>query len=118
MNKQLKVAHVIDQYTIAINAGSECGIQPGQRYLLYTLSSEEIFDPDTHESLGYLEIVKGSGKVTNVQKKMSTIKSDEYRIPTKKISRKYSLIFEEIETGRELLPFKSPCEGDLLKRIN
>lgn len=130
MNKQLKVAHVIDEYTIAINAGSDIGIKLGQRYLLYQLSSEEILDPDTHESLGYLEIVKGTGKVTHLQEHMSTIKSDDCSTFPKKITRKplshknswfystFNTVEEETTSSTELFPFEDPRIGDLVKRIN
>lgn len=130
MNKPLKVAHVIDEYTIAINAGSDIGIKLGQRYLLYQLSSEEIFDPDTHESLGYLEIVKGTGKVTHLQEHMCTIKSDDCSTVPIKITRKplspksswfsstFSTVEEETTSSTELFPFEDPRIGDLVKRIN
>lgn len=124
MNKQLKIALVLDDYKVVINAGSDSGIQIGQRYLLYTLSHDEISDPDTHESLGYLEIVKGTGKVTHVQEKMATIESDTYKTSTKKITREPSVYFPlrsnsiEEETDREQLSFDSPEIGDFVKRVN
>lgn len=124
MNKQLKVADVTNEYKVVINAGSDLGIQEGQRYLLYALSSEEILDPDTHESLGYLEIVKGTGKVIHVQERMSTIESDSYRTSSKTVSRKnpfmgaFGSTVEEIESDKKHVPFENPEVGDLLKRIN
>lgn len=125
MEKQLKVVSVIDDYKVALNAGSDQGIKVGQRYMIYTLSTEEIIDPDTKESLGFLEIVKGTGKVTNVQDKLCTIESTEYKILPKTIKRKserYSfypdMYEEEVEPEREQLPFEDPAIGDLAKRVN
>ena len=71
-----KVAKVISSIRIAINRGSEDRIKLNQKVLLYSLSDEEIKDPETGESLGYLEIYKGTGKVIAVQEKLSIIESD------------------------------------------
>ena len=90
MEKKLKVVSLIDKYKVVINAGSNQGVKIGQRYLLYTLSNEDITDPDTNESLGFLEIVKGTGKVIHVQEKMCTIESDNYKVLPKTIKRKNS----------------------------
>ena len=59
------VANIINEYKIVINRGSEHNIRLEQRFLIYSLSHEEIIDPITNEPLGYLEIVKGTGKVIN-----------------------------------------------------
>lgn len=72
-----QVASVRDPHTLVINRGSEHGINKGQRFMVYTLSEEEIEDPETEDSLGHLEIVKGTGRATHVQEKMTTIKSDK-----------------------------------------
>ena len=87
-----KVVEIIDDgMKLVINAGAGTGIEPGQRYLVYALSDYEIMDPDTGKSLGFLELVRGTGKVTHVQEAMSTIESDVYeRAPETKIVRKRS----------------------------
>lgn len=121
MNKKLKVAYVVDDYKVAINAGADEGIEVGQRYLLYVLSPEEIFDPDTGESLGHLEIVKGIGKVINVQDKLSELESDTYHKFSKKIPMPLQFLgasyFNE-ESDRKQIPFDKPKIGDLLKRVD
>lgn len=81
-----KVAKVRDEYCLVINKGSNDGVQVGQRFLIYTLG-EEIYDPDTQKSLGQLEIVKGTGKVTHLQPTMATIQSDMRTSPSKIIRR-------------------------------
>lgn len=123
MSKHFKVVQVLDDYKVAINAGSLSGIKEGQRFLIYSLSSEEIFDPDTNESLGYLEIVRGTGTVTHVQEKLCTIESDKFQSSTRKTVRKsipYGSLFSDTieETDREQYPFDNPQVGDLVKRIN
>lgn len=120
---QYKVVQTMDNdYKIVINAGNNEGIKNGQRFLLYALSDHEIWDPDTKTSLGFLEIVKGTGKVVHVQEKMATIESDVYEIsqPTK-IIRKNSMYgfgsTEEQTSSREHIAFNNPQIGDLVKQI-
>ncbi len=126
MDKKPKVACIIDEHKLQLNIGHNNGVTNGQIYLIYSLSTEEIFDPDTHESLGFLEIVRGTGKVTHVQDKMCTIESNMYDKNTpirtiKKQNNVFSLFdngaVEEIISSTEHLPFNSPKIGDFAKRI-
>lgn len=71
-----KVVKVIDKYTIVINAGAEKGVRLGQNFLIVGVG-ETIIDPDTNESLGSLEIVRGKARVTHVQDRISTLASAE-----------------------------------------
>ena len=64
-----KVVIVISATRIAINRGSEHKIRLNQRVLVYRLSNEEIEDPDTGESLGYLEIYKEQVRLLVFKKK-------------------------------------------------
>lgn len=89
-SKTYIVASIIDAYKIVINGGYEDGISINQRFLVYSLSEEDIIDPITGQKLGKLEIIKGTGKVTHVQAKMSTIESDSYKISSKKRTIKTS----------------------------
>lgn len=122
----LKIAAVLNDYKVVINAGADNGIRKGQRYLIYALSDHEIIDPDTGKSLGYLEIVKGTGVIIHVQDKMATLESDtyknfskKYRKPTNAILKPYfSSPSEEIETERRQMPFDNPYIGDLVKQVN
>jgi hypothetical protein len=66
------VAKVLNEYEVIINKGSMHQIKEGQRFLIYRISDEEIIDPETQQSLGYLEIVVGRGKVTHVQERKET----------------------------------------------
>jgi len=125
------VLEVVDSDTIAINKGCDDGVAVGQRYLVYKLG-KELFDPETKENLGQLEIVCGEAKVTHVQPRISTLKSDSFDSPPKKIVRKPSMglnmmslaalygqgtgITEEtVEMVR--LPFNNVSEGCLAKQI-
>lgn len=121
-----KVVKVLDDFRVAINRGSEHGVKKGQRFLVYYLSKEEIQDPDTLESLGFLEIVRGIGKVVHMQEKMSTLASDE-REPRevrtiKRSPLAWQSMFEKteteiVETPSEIKPFAEPQIGDLAKPI-
>ena len=93
MSKQIKIVHVSDDNCdVSLNVGSINGVQEGDKFLVYSLSDHEIVDPDTGESLGYLEFVKGTGEVVHVQDKMCTITSVTYRKPVaKKTIRKTTL---------------------------
>ena len=82
-----KIAKVLDDCKVVMNAGSNRKISNGQKYLIYQLSDEEIIDPDTNKSLGFLEIVKGTGTVTHVQDNMATLESCEREKSSKIIRR-------------------------------
>ena len=62
-----KVAKIIDEYKVVINAGSRQDVCEGQKYLIYAIDNNEIFDPDTGRSLGYLEIVKGKNCYSGIR---------------------------------------------------
>lgn len=123
MSKQIKIVHVSDDNCdVSLNVGSINGVQEGDKFLVYSLSDHEIVDPDTGESLGYLEFVKGTGEVVHVQDKMCTITSVTYRKPVaKKTIRKTTpsmtmwagSTVEEIvqDDNREQIPFDNPHVG-------
>jgi hypothetical protein len=69
------VAHVEADNRVVINRGAEGGIRMGQRFLIYGIG-KEIVDPVTKRSLGKLELVRGTGKVTHLQAKMAVVDSD------------------------------------------
>ncbi|WP_192035321.1 hypothetical protein [Halomonas sp. YLGW01] len=69
------VAKIVDEFTLVINRGRADGVSKGDLFLVYYTEDDDIIDPDTGESLGNLEVVRGVGKVVHLQEKMSTIKS-------------------------------------------
>ena len=75
--KQFRVVDVIDQENVVINVGANGDIKRGDRIILYGVG-KEIIDPDSNESLGHLELVRGEGIVVHVQEKMCIVRSDEY----------------------------------------
>ncbi len=114
-----QVVKIISNTRLAINRGSEHKIRPNQKVLVYCLSDEEIKDPETGKSLGYLEIYKGTGKIIHIQEKMSIIESD--RSQTKTTKNTPSLAFlgrgDEVYHDSYLLDFEDPEIGDMVKPI-
>ncbi len=122
------VAEILEEgYSVVINRGSRDGVKEGQKFLIYEISPEEIRDPINGESLGHLEIVKGTGVVSHLQERMATVTSDrrtQRRLVSRPIRDYGRLIWgpigaasetEELETHLE--PFKSPKVGDRAKPI-
>lgn len=121
------VVKVIDDYRVVINRGLNHKIKLGQRFLIYKLEETETIDPLTNESLGNLEIVKGTGKVTHIQEKMATIEADRKGSPEKRIIKRKTpgglFAFgteqeeETIVPSSELVPFDDPSIKDKAKPI-
>ena len=111
------VVYVIDAYSVAINRGSVHNVEMGQRFIIYAVSSDEIIDPETGEGLGYLEIVRGTGRVVHLQERMATIESEEQT--QNKTLRKSNFMFgdtvESVEKRR--VPFEAPGKGDKARPI-
>lgn len=103
------VAKIIDDYKLVINKGSEDGIREGQRMLVYRVDDEDIKDPETGESLGYLELPIGTGKIIFIQEKLSILESDRLQHLSK--------ILESLLTENPKLPFEHPKIGDQVKPI-
>lgn len=87
MKDNIKVAEMLDDYIVVINAGSEDGIKDGCVVMLYEMGGM-IKDPDTGEELDELEIVKGTGVVTHVQPHIATVESNMTENEPKRIIKK------------------------------
>ena len=126
-----KVAKIINNKTIVINRGFDDNVKKGDSFLVYAIG-EEIIDPETGESLGKLEIVRGRAIAEHIQEKMSTLKSSKTVLPDKKviyrkpIGRSLGLLTglgsaietkEEVYGESEILPFDGVKVGDLVKPI-
>lgn len=114
------VARIISSTRIVINRGSEHGIKKGQQMLVYSLEENEIKDPNTGESLGRLEIYKGTGRIIHVQEKISILESDRNRYIEDFTKTSSSPLFHPLPqkmTLDENIPFEDPTVGDLVKPI-
>lgn len=125
MEKQEKivVVRIIDSYTLVLNIGANQKVSKGDNFLIYYVEPEEIKDPISGESLGCLEVVRGSGSVIHVQEKMCTIKSNRTQSGGRIVRKSgmglaAALIGEEIEEPvKHSIPFDDPAIGDLAKRL-
>ncbi|TRV06741.1 MAG: hypothetical protein EWV41_13425 [Microcystis wesenbergii Mw_MB_S_20031200_S109] len=114
------VAKVIDNYKLVMNRGKQNGIREGQRMMVYRIDDEEILDPHTGESLGFLELVRGTGRIIFVQDKISIIETDQKKTYRKRIENPpfaLSSYKSEVVESDELKPFDNAKVGDLVKPI-
>ena len=63
------VARIFSPRHVALSAGAQNGVKEGMVFVIYALG-DPIADPQTGESLGQLEIVKGRVRVFYVQDKV------------------------------------------------
>src|SRR3990172_4948544 len=69
-----RVAAVVDDTTLILNVGARDGVHEGMLFAVVA-EHQEVCDPDTGESLGRWESVKGRVVVTHVQPRMATARS-------------------------------------------
>ena len=69
-----KVAAVIDETTLVLNAGSADGVKLGMVFSIFA-EYQEILDPDSGDSLGKWEMVKAQVVVEHVQERVCTVRS-------------------------------------------
>lgn len=98
------VAKVLSPTRLVINRGEEHGVKHSQRFLIYELSDEEIIDPITKESLGYLESYKGTGKIVHLQDKMSILESDKPHNELQILRMKHLTPFDRVVVGDKVRP--------------
>lgn len=67
---EAKVAKILDESTLIINAGTAHGVQPQMPFIVYAPGGE-VVDPDSGESLGKWEAVKGQIIAVHVQERMT-----------------------------------------------
>lgn len=121
-DKITKVVSILSPYKVVINIGAENGVSLGQKVLIFGLSTDTIKDPDTGEDLGKIEIVRGKGKVTHIQAKISTIESIEKETNGKRIVKSYkgfqallNQAAEETVFDNDLKPFDEVQIGDYVR---
>jgi hypothetical protein len=71
-----KVVKVLNAFEVVINLGSRDGVSTDDEFVVYA-EGEELTDPDTGESLGTLEIVRGQAFAKHVQDKITTLRSKQ-----------------------------------------
>jgi hypothetical protein len=101
------VAALIDAGRVVINRGAQDGIRFGQRFTIYELSEQDIVDPATNESLGHLEIIRGTGSVVHIQDRMSIVEA-----------RPKDAIADLFSPRNQVFTFKGAKVGDLADPSN
>jgi hypothetical protein len=87
-DEEAVVVEASDPVRIVLNRGASHGVEAGHEFLIYDLSAEELEDPESGDSLGRLERVKGTGVVINVQERMCTVELDHGYPARKRVGRK------------------------------
>ena len=97
----LKVAKVLSDNSVVINAGSEDGVDIGMRFVIYSFG-EEIIDPDGGVSLGRLESTKGTVTVYHVQDKFCTAITGTRKVPIRPgstITKPERMLLLDVQVG-------------------
>jgi len=76
---QTKVARIISSTEVVLAAGSDHGVTPGMEFVIYDLS-DTVFDPETREDLGRIELVKGRVVAVHVQDRITVARTRTQRI--------------------------------------
>jgi len=71
-----KVARILNEFQLVLNVGGKQGVKQGMAFIVYE-EGDEIKDPDSGESLGKMEIVKGEMVASHVQDALCVVQSKE-----------------------------------------
>lgn len=112
MEKQIKIAKIISTTELVINAGSKQNINEGDKFqIIDKVGSEPVIDPDTGESLGTLDIIKGIVEVTTVYPNMSIVQSERTINPLLQASMGVAQSLSSYQIRKDLNVDKSQITG-------
>ena len=111
-----QVAEIINPHTIILNKGAKDGVHPHSRFVIYK-HGIEILDPTSGESLGILEVVKGTGRVTHLQDSMCTIQNEKEGKQFVSSIFPSGFIRDHFEDLKGPLPFIDPEIGDFAREV-
>ncbi len=66
-----KVAKILGKGEIVLNRGRSHGVRQGMLFEIFAPEGEDVWDPDTGETLGTVEDVKAKAEVTEVKEKLA-----------------------------------------------
>jgi len=92
-----KVARIIDESTVIISVGQQHGVTSGMRFVIYE-EGEEVLDPDTGESLGAWEVVKGEVVAKHVQERITIAQAPPKE--ARPLDGPVSALMAEVSKGR------------------
>lgn len=73
--QEFKVAKIINDYSLVINAGEKQGVKKDQKFQIIGKKGKEVKDPDTGEVIGQLDELKGIVFATTVYPNMTVVQS-------------------------------------------
>jgi hypothetical protein len=76
-----KVAKILGNNEIVINRGRNEGVRTGMLFEVFVPEGEEVWDPDTGETLGTVEDVKAHAEVTEVKERLAIARLQNTRTP-------------------------------------
>src|SRR5690625_5664592 len=65
-----KVVKILDEYTLIINAGAIHNIKSKDEFQILDKEGSEVVDPETRDVSGYLDLIKATVEVSELQDKM------------------------------------------------
>jgi hypothetical protein len=69
--EEMFVAAILDERRLAITAGSEQGVEPGDIFALLSATAEKVIHPKTHKVIGYFNLEKVRVRAQSVQQQMT-----------------------------------------------
>ncbi|MGO2138339.1 MULTISPECIES: hypothetical protein [Leuconostoc] len=80
MKNNIKIVKIISDHEFIISAGQKQDVSKGDKFIIFDRHGEEILDPDSGESLGYLDVNKGTIIVRNVFENMSIASTEPHLV--------------------------------------
>jgi len=80
MTNDFKIVKIISDHEFIISAGLKQSVSEGDRFIIFDRHGEKILDPDSGESLGYLDVNKGTIIVRNVFENMSLASTEPHLV--------------------------------------
>ncbi len=81
MTVEGKVAKIMGKGEIVVNRGRQHGVRAGMLFEIFAPEGEEVWDPDTGETLGTVEDVKAKAEVTEVKEKLAVARLSDAGSP-------------------------------------
>lgn len=80
MTNNFKIVKIISDHEFIISAGLKQNVSKGDKFIIFDRHGEEIIDPDSGNSLGYLDVNKGKIVVRNVFENMSLASTEPHLV--------------------------------------
>jgi hypothetical protein len=69
-----KIAKILGRNEVVINKGRADGVKTGMMFEIFAPEGEEVWDPDTGETLGTVEDIKAKAEITEVKDRLAVAK--------------------------------------------